>query len=391
MTHFICNNTQATKPLVNSAVQAFCSTRTNRHFLMIRHFLTTIGIMTSCMYAETTPTSGTPFRPGEVWLDTEGNPILAHGGGVLWDEATSAYYWYGEQRTGATYEGETNPDWDMSFLHADTLGVACYRSPDLQNWTYQGIVLPSVEDPAHPLWRGGVINRPKVLRNPTTGKYVMWFHSDRSTYALARSGVAVADQPTGPFTFLDHDRAMPHESRDPSLFQDEDGTAYHLFTSENNSRLRVARLTSDYLKHDGTYADAFFEAREAPVMFQHAGRYYIIASAATGWEPNAAAYAVADHPLGPWTKKGNPCVGPGLPPEITAENTFRSQGTHIIPVPGRAGAFIFMANRWHPSDLIDSRHVWLPLVMNGDQPEIHWRTQWTPAVFEELKNQHSEE
>lgn len=343
-----------------------------------------LSAATSTVAAASSPPTDATFHPGERWLDTTGNPILAHGGGVLWDEASGAYYWYGEQRFGPTYQGETNPAWNMGFLHADTLGVACYRSTNLQDWTYIGIALPSVEDREHPLWKGGVINRPKVLRNPATGQYVMWFHSDRSTYAVARSGVAIADNPAGPFTFLDNERALPHESRDPTLFQDDDGTAYHLFTSDNNSLLRVARLTPDYLRHDGAYAIAFTEAREAPVMFKHAGRYYIIASAATGWEPNAAAYAVADDPLGPWTAQGNPCVGPGLPPDITPATTFRSQGTHIIPIPDRPGAFIFMANRWDTSDIRDSRHVWLPLVMNGDRPELHWRTSWSFAVFDEL-------
>ena len=158
------------------------------------------------------------FTPGERWLDTAGNPILAHGGGILWDEATGYYYWYGEQRFGPTFQGETNPAWNMWFWHAKTEGVACYRSPDLQSWPLLGIALASVPTPdTHPLWEGGVMNRPKVLRYSSTGKYVMWFHSDRSTYALARSGGAVADSPAGPFTYLDNERALPHESRDPTI------------------------------------------------------------------------------------------------------------------------------------------------------------------------------
>lgn len=321
------------------------------------------------------------IRPGACWLDSDGNPIKAHGGGVLWDQATGRYYWYGEQRTGSTYQGETNPAWNMWFWHADTEGVACYHSTDLLDWTYAGIVLASVAGSVDPLWRGGVINRPKVIRNPSNGTYVMWFHSDRSTYAWARSGVAVSDSPLGPFTYLGNDRALPHESRDPTLFQDDDGTAYHLFTTDNNSHLCIARLSADYLHHDGAYARVFNEAREAPVMFKHAGHYYVIASAATGWDPNAAVYAVADHPLGPWTTRGNPCVGEGLPPTIVPATTFGSQGTHIIKAPGRDGSFIFMANRWDTADLRDSRHVWLPLIMNGEKPEIHWLASWTPSVF----------
>ena len=38
--------------------------------------------------------------PGEVWKDTDGNPINAHGGGLLYHEGT--YYWYGEYKKGET-------------------------------------------------------------------------------------------------------------------------------------------------------------------------------------------------------------------------------------------------------------------------------------------------
>ncbi|MEI7534032.1 MAG: glycosyl hydrolase family 43, partial [Verrucomicrobiae bacterium] len=34
------------------------------------------------------------FAPGEIWRDTSGHPINAHGGGILYHEGV--YYWYGE-------------------------------------------------------------------------------------------------------------------------------------------------------------------------------------------------------------------------------------------------------------------------------------------------------
>lgn len=43
------------------------------------------------------------YYPGRIWLDTEGHPIQAHGGGVLYDEQTRTYYWYGEYKDGPTY------------------------------------------------------------------------------------------------------------------------------------------------------------------------------------------------------------------------------------------------------------------------------------------------
>ena len=46
------------------------------------------------------------FRPGEVWNDTAGKPINAHGGGILFHEGT--YYWYGENKEGRTRVSEAD-------------------------------------------------------------------------------------------------------------------------------------------------------------------------------------------------------------------------------------------------------------------------------------------
>ncbi|CAO2196743.1 unnamed protein product, partial [Urochloa humidicola] len=44
------------------------------------------------------------FYPGRVWLDTDGNAIQAHGGGVMYDDKTTKFYWYGENKDGLTYQ-----------------------------------------------------------------------------------------------------------------------------------------------------------------------------------------------------------------------------------------------------------------------------------------------
>jgi hypothetical protein len=44
------------------------------------------------------------YYPGNVWLDTDGKPIQAHGGGVLYDKRTKTYFWYGENKDGKTYK-----------------------------------------------------------------------------------------------------------------------------------------------------------------------------------------------------------------------------------------------------------------------------------------------
>ena len=48
----------------------------------------------------------------------------------------------------------------------------------------------------------------------------------------------------------------------------------------------------------------------------------------------------------------------------------------MLPVAGRPGAFIFMADRWNKHDLRDSRYVWLPLRFDGEGPVIAWWVVW---------------
>ena len=163
------------------------------------------------------------FRPGALWLDTEGVPINAHGGGLLY--AGNTYYWFGEFKT----EGPRgNRAWE---------GVSCYASTDLYNWRNQGIVLPVVrDDPDHDLIEGCVIERPKVIYNAKTDRYVMWFHLELKGqgYTAARVGVAVAETPTGPYTYQGSFRPDGEMSRDMTLFVDDDGQAYLFTASEDN-------------------------------------------------------------------------------------------------------------------------------------------------------------
>ena len=300
------------------------------------------------------------FRPGEVWRDTDGEPIQAHGGGVLFHEGV--YYWYGENKD-APNSGDGR---------VDVLGVSCYSSPDLTRWKNEGVALPAVpDDPAHDLHPSRVAERPKVLYNARTGQFVLWLQVDSPDYTYARTGRAVSDSPTGPFRYRGSIAPLGADSRDMTVFQDTDGAAYLFFSSDWNKTLRIARLSDDSLDTTAIAAEAFAgQSREAPAVWTHGGRYYIVTSGCTGWAANEAQYAVAPSPLGPWEARGNPCAGPG------ADTTFGAQSTFVLPVAGRPGAFVFLADRWNPAHLQDSRYVWLPLEMDGERVTIRWRDAW---------------
>jgi hypothetical protein len=221
-----------------------------------------------------------------------------------------------------------------------------------------------------------VAERPKVIFNAATGMFVMWLHVDSPDYTLAAAGVAVSDCVTGPYQYLGHVRPNDHDSRDMTVFQDDDGHAYLIHSSDWNSVMLISDLTEDAIACTGHFSRQFDHGvrntgRESPAIFKHEGRYYCITSGTTGWKPNAAEYAVADHIHGPWRVMGNPCVGP------KSELTFRSQNTFVLPIPGNPGRFILMADRWTPHNLQDSRYVWLPLKVEGEILTVEWRDAWS--------------
>lgn len=354
-------------------------------------------------------TSNNSFYPGQLWLDNNGVHINAHGGGVLLHENT--YYWFGEHKV----EGDRG--------NRAQVGVHCYSSKDLYNWQDEGIALKVSDDENSPIVKDCVIERPKVIYNQNTGKFVLWFHLELKGqgYDAAKTGVAIADSPTGPYTFIKavnpnakkwpmnfteeqktkvfsdsmtiwseewiaavsdgyfvkRDFENGQMSRDMTLFVDDDGKAYHIHSAEENITLHISELNDDYTGFTGKYVTAIPAGHnEAPAVFKKDGKYYLITSGCTGWKPNAARSFVADNIMGPWTSLGNPCIGKD------SLTTFNSQSTYILPVQGKKDAFIFMADRWTPENAIDGKYIWLPIKFDNERTIIEWKDEWNLSTFE---------
>ena len=348
------------------------------------------------------------IRSGELWPDSDGQHINAHGGGIL--KFGDTYYWFGEHKSEHTSDA--------------LVGVMCYSSKDLLNWRNCGVALKVSDEPGSDIERGCILERPKVIYNKVTGQFCMWFHLELKGrgYDAARYGVAVAEKPEGPYRFLYSQRAnagtWPIEfgqrelsvvdtlqesnfkeawtpawhkavgqglilkrdfrsgqmSRDMTLYVDDDDKAYHIFSSEDNLTLHIAELTADYLHHTGRYTRmAPAGHNEAPAIFKHEGTYWMITSGCTGWEPNEARMFSAPSILGPWTQHPNPCVGP------KAEKTFGGQSTFVLSLGNR---YIFMADIWRPRHPIDARYIWLPIEFENGKPVIRWQDEWSPAIKE---------
>ncbi|WP_366296228.1 fibronectin type III domain-containing protein [Paenibacillus sp. AN1007] len=381
----------------------------------------------------------TSFTPGQLWPDQNGKPIDAHGAGFFYDEQTEKYYWYGEHHTGG---------WPA-------VGIRVYSSKDLLNWTDEGMaltMLQSMDDFDHDpliqelyagredrvdIWadirKGRIIERPKVIYNDITKKYVMWAHMDgdkdpynnNANYGKAKAGYAISDSPTGPFVYqksyrmdlapegekdyFPNDRGM---ARDMTLFKDEDGTAYLIYSSEENLTLYISRLTEDYSDVTGWHKegrtddkgnpvrDTVYQAeygvdyvrvfpggqREAPAMFKYQGKYYILTSGASGWAPNENKVTVADHIFGPWSTMTNPFVRT-LPSDPDPGKAFGTQTTAVIPVDPEKGKFIYVGDTWNGGNFANdgAKYVFLPIEFGiGSDIAIKWYNSWTPDLLDSM-------
>lgn len=350
----------------------------------------------------------TMIRPGQPWLDTSGNRIQAHGGSIFFEDGV--FTWYGENKE-RTVPGSGIWHW----------GVRAYQSTDLINWDDRGLIIPPVEDdpesPLHPVQK---MDRPHILFNEKTGKYVCWVkvmgEGDEQ-----RSSVLVADELLGPYELVRSGmQPLGMNAGDFDLVVDEaSGAAYYYF-EKVHTELICAELTDDYTNVTGEYSTHFPHpgppfTREAPAHFERAGVHYLITSGTTGYFPNFSEIAAGESFHGPFTILGDPH------PSDPSRTSFRSQISSVFRHPLKEDLYIALGDRWLPQlpadmpSVYDSTaahlrgekpempadpaamaavmaaasgentaiadYVWLPIRFDGDIPVIEWLDEWSPDEF----------
>ena len=304
---------------------------------------------------------------GKEIIDNENNPVHAHGGQILHIKDT--FYWIGEDRRGRNK-------------------VSCYSSKDLIRWTFENTILNleskrekhyvrtdvtlEIEGDRANIGEGCNIERPKILYNEITGKFVMWMHWEKpSDYSEARCAIAVCDTLDGDYIYLGSFNPLGHMSRDCTLFKDDDGTAYFISSSRGNADLHIYRLSEDYLaidEHVRTLWPGQF--REAPALFKKDGMYYMLTSGCTGWSPNQSHYAYSESIDGRWSTLK----------EFGDDTTYRSQPTWVLPLESDSQkSFLYVGDRWGGKKMnyYDSTYVFLPIEF-GDENTLS--INWTEKI-----------
>lgn len=342
------------------------------------------------------------IRPGQIWLDTKGKRIHAHGGSVMyWD---GVYYWYGENKE------FTDPE--KNIYH---WGVRCYTSTDLYNWEDKGLIIPpELDNPNSSLHPEACMDRPHIIYNKTTKKFVCWLKIINKD-GLQTETVLTADYILGPYTKVREGlKPLGMSAGDFDLVVAPDGKAYYYFERVHTETI-IADLTDDYTDVTGYYSTHFPRkqppfVREATAHFMHNGKHYLITSGTTGYLPNPSEVAIAETWHGPFTLMGNPH------PDDPSNTSYHSQISSVFKVSGKKDLYITCADRWLPqemhrkyedySTLFEKRfnpdspdteidlskivhentviadYVWLPIRFDGEMAYVDWKDEWRLEDYE---------
>jgi hypothetical protein len=280
------------------------------------------------------PTQSRQARPSEARMvaidnteprrDLAGQIIDAHDGCLQFFEGR--YYLYG------TAYGNS-----AGFSINNRFRV--YSSADLVRWIFEGELLKAPPD--------GVYYRPYVIFNPNTRKYVLWYNWYPKLWE-GQVGIATSDSPVGPFTLVQSDVQVSQAKFRPgdgSLFADEDGTGYFIYTVIGQDHaIRVEQLKPDYLGSAGKVSEILGTDCESPVLFRRGNVYYALFDKCCCFCPvgSGARVFTASSALGPFTERMNINRQAGNGSPIVA-----AQQTWVARIPTSDGpAFVWMGDRW---------------------------------------------
>lgn len=355
--------------------------------------------------------------PGRPWPDTAGDPISCHGHSVLYNPADSTYYWYGENKE-KTVKGS----------NVWTYGIRCYSSKDFYNWKDEGLIIfPETTDTTHPLHYSQWLDRPHILYNEKTKKYVCWIKcmgENDGCFVILQ-----AKRLLGPYELVNPGyRPLGFPVGDFEMWADERTGQGYIWFETGHWEMLCADLSEDYLAVTEHYSEHFVgikppETRESPAHFVKDGIHYLITSGTTHYHPNPSHVVRFTDPHGPYEDLGNPH------PSDTSMTSFHSQISDVIQIQGKKNLYIAVADRWVPqgvgkdtarkfraslekafasqtgpwprreehADVVDrsrtrrtslestaaSTYVWLPIVWEeGDIPRIYWLDEWRLEDYE---------
>lgn len=287
------------------------------------------------------------IQNGIEWIDDDGKVVQAHGGNFL--QVGNKWYLIGEDRARSW-----NPD------------VNLYSTEDFVHWHFEGKIIKNHE--THPeLGKSRMIERPKLMYNAKTKKYVVWCHWEARDYSASEAGVFESDNVAGPYTCVWTGRPLGTKSRDCNIFVDNDGEAYFISTTDENTNLGLFQLSPDY--HNAVEKTVLCKGqrREAPAIAHIGDTYYMISSACTGWDPNQAKLATSKNIKEGWSPLEN--IGDRI--------AYDTQASSILKVEGTEGTiYVYVGDRWMDPNLPQSKIIMLPIEWEDGKMVLNYYDSW---------------
>ena len=173
--------------------------------------------------------------------------------------------------------------------------------PELRTWVDHGQIFSNeAGSPGIPWAPGTPLYAPDLAYKD--GRYYLYICGANNFEA-----VASADSPAGPYGDVKRIEGADGDSIDPTVFVDDDGTAYYLW---GQFHLRGAKLKDNMYELDrASLTDNILTEQEhgfheGASLRKINGRYYIVFTDISRGRATCMSYAVADHPLGPYKKGG---------------------------------------------------------------------------------------
>ena len=214
------------------------------------------------------------------------------------------------------YDNETETYYMTGTTASD--GFLAYYSYDMQNWTYHGYIYSKNESnfwAKHSFWA------PEILKR--NNQFYLFFTA-KSDDTMRATGVAVSDNPLGPYVDLMVEPLTPaeYDCLDGHLYKNYNGTEYLIYVYEwlqngtsGIGEMWIQEISSDYKELLGTPtklfkggdADWSNAVIDGPSMLYHNSVYYLFWSSFDG--DYKLGYAYSDNLLGPYQQSKNPIFG----------------------------------------------------------------------------------
>jgi len=292
------------------------------------------------------------FAPNDDWYDDDGLLIEAHAPHII-GPIQGRYYMTGQFANKGNAVGAD--------IGANE-GVWMYSSPDMLNWHFEGQILDNGAS-AGTSWN--YVERPNVLFNSCTNRYVLWAHMANSHDGSDRAGIATAFKITGPWTWqnvtLDPDN---NGFKDFSLFQEDDGTAYVAYVTGTQGSITISRLRGDYQGTTGASLTGLAAGTEAPMLWKRQGKYFLMSSSTNYYNSVSGTFNLryitcpaCSSPLGAW----NTSYAYVLSPVPSANQPYNCQSSAVLNLVARQDALLLLCDFYNPTSLYSSRQSWVPI------------------------------